>query len=313
MGTLSLTAQDVNGDPLRSGGNINIVNGSMTGLTFEDDDYQLFTPATGELVSLDGGTTYLTYQFLGYGDVRGDPLQRAAFIRVNLVNGSFQTFAIDMNADGDALPNLSTGNTKLKVANLDTSTPERFPAPACFVRGTLIRTADGPKAIEDILPGEMVWTADKGMVPVSWIASETVRGNGKSAPIRFESGSFGNTSELLVSPNHRMLLTGYGPQLYLGEDEVFVAAKYLVDGTSIISSPCLSVTYFHLIFQEHEVVEANGVMSESYFIGEFDAEKRFASDRRMMQAILSDQEKRTSPAKLARPDARKVDAYLLAA
>ncbi|NNF80041.1 MAG: Hint domain-containing protein, partial [Rhizobiales bacterium] len=292
---------------------INIVNGSTTGLTFEDDDYQLFTPATGELVSLDGGTTYLTYQFLGYGDVRGDPLQHAAFIRVDLGGGSFQTFAIDMNADGDALPNLSTGNTKLQVANLDTSTPERFPAPACFVHGTLIRTADGPKAIENILPGEMVWTADKGMVPVSWIASETVMGTGKSAPIRFASGSFENTSELLVSPNHRMLLTGYGPQLYLGEDEVFVAAKHLVNGTSIISKPCLSVTYFHLLFEEHEIVDANGALTESYFLGDFNQEKRFANDRGMMQAILSNQEKRTSPTDLARHDARKVEAILLAA
>lgn len=74
MSTKTLIAQDVNGDPFVNGGNINIVNGSTTQIIFKEVDDRLGDPIAGEKVSLDGGVTQLSYELLGYGDVRGDAL-----------------------------------------------------------------------------------------------------------------------------------------------------------------------------------------------------------------------------------------------
>lgn len=265
MATLFLTAQDVNGDPLVSGGNINIVNGSTTGLTFTDTDFQLASPQTAEYVSLDGGVTQLTYTFLGYGDVRHDTLQHAAFIRVLMPNGTYKTFAIDMNADGDALPDLATGNTKLTVAGLDSTSSERFPAPACFTPGTLIETDSGERTVESLRPGDLVRTMDHGFQPLRRVLSQTLPAQGHLAPIRFEAGELGNRRVLVVSPQHRMLIADWRAGYFFGEPEVFVAALHLVNGTTVTRQCGGMVTYMHLVFDRHEVVYSEGIPSESLF------------------------------------------------
>lgn len=269
MADFTLTAQNVNGDPFTDGSNINIVANSTTQLIFQDVDNQLGGPTGGETVSIDGGVTFLTYTFLGYGDVRADSSQDAAFVRVNLADGSTQTFAVDMNADGDGLPNLSNGNTKLATTDLDTDRVSNFPVPPCFVSGSLIRTDKGYRKVEDLVAGDLVWTRDHGFQPIVWHGRRSVWGGGDFAPIRFAPGALGNDTALLVSPQHRMLVTGWIPEFYFGEKEVLVAAKDLVDGDLITSEPVQTVTYHHILFAQHEVIQANGTWSESFYPGDY--------------------------------------------
>ena len=269
MATFSLTAQDVNGDPLAGGGNINITTSGTTDLIFNDIDNQLGSPVAGETVSLDGGVTFLTYTFLGFGDVRNDPNQSAGFIRVAMPDGSFQTFAVDMNDDGDGLPNLDQGNTKLTVADLDDTITASFPVPPCFVSGTLIATARGLVPVEEIIEGDLIQTRDSGLCPVRWHCRTMACGLGDFAPIRFAPGTFGNDRPLLVSPQHRMLLTGPMNDLYFGTNEVLVAALDLVNGSTIQQVPQSRVTYHHLLFDTHEVILSEGIWSESFHPGDY--------------------------------------------
>ncbi len=267
MADFTLVAQDVNGDPLVSGSNINITNGSTTTLIFQDVDNLLAAPVAGEFVSLDGGTTFLTYTFLGFGDVRGDPGQTGGFVRVDMGDGTFRTFAIDMNEDGDGAPTLANGNTKLQVANLDASGGQSFPVPPCFVSGTMILTQQGYRPVESLAPGDLVLTRDNGMQPVRWHGQRTVWGQGTFAPVRFEAGVLNNHAPLLVSPQHRMLITGWQAEMYFSEREVFVAAKDLVDGVSVRQVPSGLVTYHHILFDCHQVIQGDGAWSESFFPG----------------------------------------------
>ncbi|MBD3665453.1 Hint domain-containing protein [Sulfitobacter aestuariivivens] len=313
MALLELTAQSVNGDPLISGSNINIVNGSVTSLQFTDFDFQLFDPAPGETVSLDGGLTQLTYEFLGYGDVRNDTLQHAAFIRVDMGDGTFDTFAIDMNADGDALPNLATGNTKLTVAGLSSGPAERFPAPACFTPGTMIDTPGGPRLIETLARGDLVSTLDHGAQPLRLMIRNTFHAFGALAPIRIEAGALGNADPLVVSQQHRMLLSGWRAELHFGQSEVLVAAKHLVNGTSIRPVMGGTVDYIHLIFDRHEIVFGAGIPSESFYLGQNDA----FSDQGVLaqlKALMPQQDwAAQSQLPTARPVLRRVDMQALAA
>lgn len=270
MANITLTAQNVNGDPFVAGGTINIVNNSTSVLTFVDVDTQLNDPLSGEYVSFDGGLTLLSYQYLGVGNVRGDPGQKASFIRIDMGDGTFMTVALDMNADFDDLPDLQNGNTQLTTDTLDTTTTNWFPGFACFAAGTFIEIESGPIPVETLRPGDMVRTLDNGFQPLVQLAQTTVRGDGALAPVLFAAGALGNFRDLYVSQQHRMLITGWQAELACGESEVFVPARLLENGDTIRIVPRHKVTYYHLLFARHEIVFSEGIPTESYFPGAFE-------------------------------------------
>lgn len=137
----------------------------------------------------------------------------------------------------------------------------------CFVAGTFVRTADGQVAIEDLDPGDVVWTRN-GPKEVRWIGTTVVDGTAALAPIRFAKGAVGNTRDLLVSPQHRMLIEGKGPQLLFSSDAVLVAAKHLIGMPGVERIEMADVEYVHIMFDAHEIIEAEGTLSESFFPGD---------------------------------------------
>lgn len=139
-----------------------------------------------------------------------------------------------------------------------------FPPIPCFVAGTRIMTDMGPVPIEKLRPGDKIVTRDHGLVPLRWVGGREVPARGAYAPIRFVAGSFGNDRDLLVSPQHKMLLTGWQAELYFGETEVLVPAKYLCNDTTVRRDISLeTVHYLHVLFDRHEVIYADGCASES--------------------------------------------------
>jgi hypothetical protein len=137
----------------------------------------------------------------------------------------------------------------------------------CFVRGTMIETAEGQKAIEHITVGDMVNTMDHGVQPVRWIGSSKVKGQGISAPILIRKGALGNDRDLWVSPQHRMFLSGWQLELLFAEPEALVPAKMLVNDSTILQVELPEVEYFHVMFDDHEIIFAEGSPSESFHPG----------------------------------------------
>ncbi len=173
--------------------------------------------------------------------------------------------AVFTPTDGQVLQNgifvSSTGVTS------STHIPVGDFGPVCFAAGTWVETVDGVRQIETLKTGDLIPTRDNGLQPILWIGRQIVDGAGKNAPVRFCKGAIGNDCELLVSPNHRMLITGWRAQLFFGEDEVLVEAKHLLNGDTIHIKKSETVEYFHLLFDRHELISAAGVPTESYFPG----------------------------------------------
>ena len=138
----------------------------------------------------------------------------------------------------------------------------------CFTAATLIRTPLGERRIDTLRAGDMVLTADDGPQPIRWIGTKTVRASGALAPIHFRSGTIGNNRDLLVSPQHRMLCTGFRAQLHFGQSEVLAPAKSLVNNYNVTVDYGGMVTYVHMLFDRHQIVIANGAPSESFFPGD---------------------------------------------
>lgn len=149
------------------------------------------------------------------------------------------------------------------------STQFDLPPVPCFVAGTMIFTAKGARAVETLEPGDLLLTRDSGMRPVRWVGQVTVDGTGRFAPVRFMPDTQGNTKTLLVSPNHRMLMTGWRAEMYFGEREVLVPAKSLINGDTVRVVPCDSVTYVHILLDRHEVIFAEGAATESLHPGDY--------------------------------------------
>jgi hypothetical protein len=138
----------------------------------------------------------------------------------------------------------------------------------CFAAGTLIRTAKGARPVEDLRAGDMVWTRDAGLQPLVWVGARAVAGLERFAPVRFAPGAMGNLRALTVSPQHRMLVAGWRAELMFGEPEVLVAAAHLVNGDTICRVPVARVSYHHIMFDGHHVIEAEGAAAESFYAGD---------------------------------------------
>ena len=143
----------------------------------------------------------------------------------------------------------------------------------CFTPGTQIRTDGGTRAIEDLREGDMVQTKDNGMQPLRWIGRRRMTGARLFAmprlrPVRISGGALGLDQpdrDLIVSPEHRMLIKGPAARSLFNTNEVLVTAKDLINGKTItVDMQAREVTYIHVLLEQHQVLWANGMETESF-------------------------------------------------
>jgi hypothetical protein len=137
---------------------------------------------------------------------------------------------------------------------------------ACFVQGTLIASPKGEKPIEYLKPGDLVLTRDNGVQDIRWIGSrhigwKTLQSNPHLKPVVIRWGALdwgAPAHDLYVSPNHRILVRDENG------DEVLAAASQLVGNDGIEEVDAMGVTYFHMMFERHEVILSDGMWTESF-------------------------------------------------
>jgi hypothetical protein len=121
--------------------------------------------------------------------------------------------------------------------------------------------------VEDLDEGDLVETFDDGAQPVRWVGQRTVPAEGALAPIRIEANTFGDHATLVVSPQHRVLLRDAAAEMLFGESEVLVKAKDLLGHDQVCRETGGSVTYFHILFDSHQIVFSQGLETESFLPG----------------------------------------------
>ncbi|MCI2400595.1 Hint domain-containing protein [Aliiroseovarius subalbicans] len=143
----------------------------------------------------------------------------------------------------------------------------------CFTPGTRIRTPDGEMLVEHLSEGDRIQTKDDGTQEVLWIGQRRISGARLYAmpelrPVRLRGGALGHDrpdGDLVVSPQHRMLVRGAKARALFNTDEVLVAAQDLIDDRRVhLDHSLREVTYYHLLLERHEVVWANGLETESF-------------------------------------------------
>ncbi len=157
-----------------------------------------------------------------------------------------------------------------------TTTPTPYTTITCFVRGTLIETQNGMVPVEELRKGDNVLAADGKFKELRMsmsrsLSAHAVARNPKFAPVRIIAGALGNglpTRDLLVSRQHRMLVSSKICQRMFGKHNVLLAAIRLTELPGIfVEQPLNGVEYFHLLFDRHEVIFAENAPSESFYPG----------------------------------------------
>ena len=230
------------------------------------------------------------------GGAQEDALFHAGFV---LTDGrdSFQATMIrpgdgrrPMILFAEALPEPGRAHWVLSCTLGRDPAAEAVPATVCFVPGTRIETPRGAVPVEELGEGDAVCTRDGDPQPVRWIGRRRISGGRLRAmphlrPVRLSARALAPgapDADLVVSPDHRVLVCGAVAEALFNTPEVLVAARDLVNDRSIrIDRACRSVDYVHLLLDSHQIIRANGLEVDSFHpagadIGQLDAVQRRA-------------------------------------
>ncbi|NOE35750.1 Hint domain-containing protein [Ruegeria sp. HKCCD7318] len=215
-------------------------------------------------ITLRDNSTGQTYQVLGVNINNSSPsfgtTEGVAFV------GSFPPRGVPLEVISSAEGPGSSGQPPVDESSLV----------PCFTGSTLISTTTGPERVEQITLSDLVLTRQHGPQPVRWIgrrrvAESELHANPKLYPVRILAGSLGNgfpQRDLLISRQHRMLVRSSIAERMFGVPEVLVPAIKLTSLPGVyVDKTVQEVEYFHLLFDRHEIIFAEGAPSESLFTG----------------------------------------------
>lgn len=238
-------------------GNDTIITGEGADVAFGGDDRDTFLGASaGDVIDgNEGGDDYDTLDLTGSAPDGGS-------LRV-LYDANPENGTVEFSD--------STGTVTgtMDFSNIENVIP-------CFTPGTVIATPKGERLVEDLVEGDRIITRDNGIQEIRWIGAKALTGqqlvqNPQLKPILIQAGSLGKglpEHDMLVSPNHRILLSNDKTALYFEEREVLAAAKHLTGMAGVDAVDAMGTTYIHFMFDQHEVVLSNGAWTESFQPGD---------------------------------------------
>lgn len=245
--------------------------------TYGDSIEQTFSAAVGstqtvslQLIEDNGGNADHTFR-IDIVDANGNVIATQTH---TVLNNSTKDVSFDF------VPTTATSTIRItnttSTASKNTDGKVDDVSIVCFTSGTLILTPLGPRPIEELSVGDLVETRDNGAQPIRWIGSRKLgtndlQMNPNMRPVRISAGALGDgkpATDLIVSPQHRVLLRSRIAQRMFGTDEVLAAAKHLVsaDGIDIVENNS-GVEYWHFLCDNHEIITANGAGTESLYTG----------------------------------------------
>ncbi|PRZ48470.1 Hint domain-containing protein [Tritonibacter scottomollicae] len=244
-----------------------------------DDIYELGAGATTDRLELaahvDGGFSVHEHSALGTPDAalfldcvvtlmpdRGAATDALILVEVDNEGLISQIYLVPqaplMPCTGYRLVNASRHNVRQRLAQMTC---------VAFTRGTRISMSTGEqRLIEELTPGDQILTRDSGAQTITWIGRTTVRAVGEMAPILIRKGALNNARDLIVSPDHRLMVYQRSDQLGTGRAELLLRARDLVNGETVVVQDGGYVDYFQILFDRHYIIYAEGIAAESLFV-----------------------------------------------
>ena len=237
-----LVDADDDGDIGRSGGDT--VNGLDVTSTYQSDSVTVRL-SDGSTTTISGTTFYLSDGSAVFTPNDGSVLEDSTLISTTY----------------------STGQKDMAVSDL---------GPPCFTAGTFILTPEGQLPVEELKPGMSVCGQAGNTLTIRSVLSAafTKRELGAKPnlfPVRIVAGALGNgipVRDLVVSRQHRVLVNTPIVERMFSQKNVLIPAVKLSELPGIyVDSTVDFVIYYHLVFDNHEIVYSEGAATESLFTG----------------------------------------------
>ena len=236
----------------RDGGSSNASFGSggdAVGTLSDNEMDGSFEP--GDPIYVDGSPTQVGTFWGSYTD----PDSGNTYVVVEVDSDTFYVYSVASFAEAST----EVPNTVHETDDLDTGT-----FVTCFMAGTRIAVPGGEVAVETLVPGDLVLTADGRAVPVLWLGRRSVHrlfpAPERFAPVRVRDGALGRglpRRDLVLTADHALVLDGLA-----------INAGALVNGDTIAVEPMAAlperITYYHVETEGHETILAEGAPAESY-------------------------------------------------
>ncbi len=151
-----------------------------------------------------------------------------------------------------------------------------YSAVMCFAQRALIETDQGPIPVEKLEPDARIALAEGGFASLRLNLLSAVSGAQMAEfeslrPVVITAGALGAglpMRDLRVSRQHRLQVCSPIAQRMFGVKDVLIAAIRLTDLSGIYLEDCAdALNYYHLVFDLHQVVLAEGAPAESFFTG----------------------------------------------
>lgn len=202
-------------------------------------------------------------------------------------NGAYHMFVV-ANAPATTIAGDTYKFTKAASTKPTTQWAINQEAVYCFLSGTLISTAQGDRAVEELRAGDMVLTVDGNEKAIRWIGSTVIASKFgdpiRSWPIRIKAGALAENTpsrDLLVSPGHAVLV-----------GDLLVHAGALVNGISIVRETSMPIlfSYYHVEVDSHVLLVAENTPCESFIETTADMRLDNFPERAMLSGTAPDTE-----------------------
>jgi hypothetical protein len=135
----------------------------------------------------------------------------------------------------------------------------------CFLRGTTIRTASGPRKVEDLAISDLLPTLFGGQRPIQWIARYPFRKSDPSKPwVKAVRPVRVARSALALDVPHADLYLTRWHAIFV--DGVLIPVGSLINGTTIKLDDARELSeleYFNIKLESHDVISAEGAPVET--------------------------------------------------
>ena len=253
--------------------------GPSTLLAIDDDDgnFQDAYVETGtpQLLSQDtviNGTTYLAGSTVenefGLVDGAGNEVW---VVRIDGVNVGFAYASGTAPDPGDSFTPVNGRDGDATDSGDGVASEEPYANIVCFTAGALIATPFGLRNIDSLKSGDLVSTVDDGPAPVRWVSRRTVHFssvNDNALPIEIKAGALGPgvpARDMVVSPQHRFAMWDMSNRQ---QGLMLVPAKALLALPRVrVQEGRQRVTYIHIALDRHQLLRAEGALTESCYVG----------------------------------------------
>lgn len=135
----------------------------------------------------------------------------------------------------------------------------------CLFEGTRILTYNGYRPIENLKKGDKVMVLQNGYFipkPIKWIGKHVhnIDSNNKlsSSPVRIKKSAIAENvpnRDLLITPGHSIFI-----------NDLLIESLKLANGKTIYQDYSFNIVkYYHIKLDKHYIMNAEGVLLESYF------------------------------------------------